>query len=91
VNTDLQTTIEAMYKTLKQAPPDSFRLAFVEYCRKALALEKQYKISKQLVAGVIAGAMFLDGADDFQIDEITSVAGRLEVPAYYSDKEWQHL
>ncbi|HEU5186886.1 MAG TPA: hypothetical protein VFT87_00095 [Candidatus Saccharimonadales bacterium] len=86
-----ETTTKSMYKALKEAPADSFRLAFVDYCRKALALEKQYNISKQLVAEVIAGAMFLEGADDFQIDEITSVAGLLEVPAYYSEQKWQHL
>lgn len=91
MNTTFEATTKSMYKALKEAPPDSFRKAFVDYCRKALALEKQYNVSKQDVAYVIAGTMFLEGANEPQIEEITIEAGALEIPSRYSDQKWQHL
>lgn len=76
------------------AKADKPRL-FVEYCRKAIAAKEAGKMPLRDAAYSIAGAMFMKELDEPLFEELTGLAGELELPAEFVDgdpeQKWHKL
>ena len=87
--------IKPQLQQLLDAPGEQKPLMFFNYCRKLIVAKNQGDITLESAGHEIADAMYVRELDDPLFAEITSLAGRLELPhhtkAVNADAAWDYL
>lgn len=92
---NLSTSLKSQFRQLYDAKNQDKPRLFLEYCHLVIDLKQKGELSIEEAAYQIAGTMSIRGLEGSLFEQVTELAGSLELPYHVSGVQpgdgWSHL